>query len=255
MSTRSLFGSLHPIDQSNRPYSAPLRYNSATLVLRSTTLQLRSATTTSFNYNNNYSVKLHDTPGIRRIADALSAPHARRADAFQSCCPNVRPSFEPTANIAMPLPSLKQSASASHDLHAAHALRFGYPTDRKSIHTFTDPIISESVPSDSAACSIEQMNSAVIDAMLDGSDQFSDRTSVYDTLIPSAPAPHQITVSGNTTPQVAESFTRRPTIKFPDTPEARRAADMLSAMEQRRSFVDRNILQTQIADIAGSQNV
>ena len=130
------------------------------------------------------------------------------------------------------MPSLKPSAS--HDLHAAHALRFGDPTERKGTHTFTDPIISVFVPSISADCSIEQMKSAVLNAMLDGSDQSSDRPSVYDSLMPSTSVTSQVVVSGNINPQVAESFTRRPTIKFPDTPEARRVADMLSAMEQRR---------------------
>ena len=63
ISPESLFISLRAIDQSIRPYSAPLRYNSAPL-------QLHYMSFTTINYPN--------TPDARRTADWLLAQHARR---------------------------------------------------------------------------------------------------------------------------------------------------------------------------------
>ena len=146
--------------------------------------------TTSFTYNSyNSPIQFPDTPEARQIADMLSAQKQRRAAAHQSIF-KTQASCEPTTEKASPMPSAFNTTQAEHtDLDPRKLF------DDASADDGTDkPNVPEFVPIDDPKCSADQMNAAAMDAMLNGSGQVTQQTSVqvYDALISTAFVPSQV---------------------------------------------------------------
>jgi hypothetical protein len=138
----------------------------------------------SFRYTTKHAtINFPDTPDARRMAEAISAQHARRAAAHQSIFKSV-PQTEPTAYVATPLPSAFDNRHAVHVSMAPRQL-FDAPADDPNPIKFVE---------DSDDCSIEAMNSLALNAMLDGSDQIFQQSSkdVYDAIISTAVVPAEI---------------------------------------------------------------
>jgi len=77
--------------------------------------------------------------------------------------------------------------------------------------SFNDPYVPEFIPIDDPDCSADQMNTAVLDGMLNGSDQIIQQTSVqvYDALISIASVPSQVALQKRNNAASVAAFVSR----------------------------------------------
>ena len=148
----------------------------------------------SFTYNSYKStIKFPDTPEARHIADMLSAQKQRRAAAHQTLF-QTHASCEPATVIASPMPSAFNTTQTEviteHTVLGPRKLFDGASAE----NSIDEPNAPEFVSIDDPDCSADQMNSAAMDAMLNGSGQVTQQTSaqVYDALISTAFVPQQV---------------------------------------------------------------
>ena len=134
-------------------------------------------------------MRFPDTPEARHIADMLSARKRRCVAAHQTLF-QTHASCKFAAVIASPMPSAFNTSQAEHTVLGPKKLFDGSSAE----DSIAEPNAPEFVSIDDPEYSADQMNSAAMDAMLNGSGQVTQQTNaqVYDALISAAFAPQQV---------------------------------------------------------------